>query len=188
MTPLEWSLVISGVATGVAVASYIRVLLQDLPTVEFLVTRASNGEEEFWLTVSNPSRRLIILDWVEIASPPPNKSDTAVIEVMTKTDWCEGDIVRALKEHEPREKLGPRRMKPVFLAVPAGETRLLNIRFGGIEEDDEGGFKVDLRFEWSKGPWWTYLIRGTRRITLDADQVKARKMASFNHPSVRSEL
>ena len=188
MTPGEWGLVISGVATGVAVASYIRVLLQDLPTVEFLVTRDKNDEEQFWLTVSNPSRRLIILDWVEVISPPPKKRDTVVIGAMTKTDRLKGDLNLAWEEVRREEKLGSRRMKPVFLAVPAGETQLLSITFGDIEEDEDGGFKVDFRFQWSKGPWWTYLIRGTRRITLDGDQVKARKMASFNHPSLPPEL
>ena len=188
MTAGEWSLVISGVATGVAVASYTRVLLQELPSVEFLVTRDRSDEEQFWLGVSNPSRRLIVLDWVEVISPPPKKGDTVQIRPVMKADSVKGDLNLAWDEVRRKEELGSHRMKPVFLAVPAGETQLLSITFGDIEEDEDGGFKVDFRFQWSKKPWWTYLIRGTRRITLDADQVKSRKMASFNHPSLPPEL
>ena len=188
MTPGEWSLVISGVATGVAVASYIRVLLQELPSVEFLVTRDRSDEEQFWLSVSNPSRRLIILDWVEVISPPMKKVETVIFQAVTEKDSIKGDLNRGFDEAERTKRLGSHRMKPVFLAVPAGENQLLSITFKDVEEDENGGFKVNFHLHWSKGPWWTYLIRGTRRITLDAGEVKARKMASFNHPSLAPEL
>ena len=52
-------------------------------------------------------------------------------------------------------------------------------------EEDEG-FKVHLRLHWSKGLWWAYRRFIPRQIILGADEVRARVMASFNHPSVPS--
>ena len=91
MTLNVLSLLVSVVAAAVAVASYMRVRLEELPTVECLVTRDASDEAQFWLSVSNPSRRLIILDWVEVFSPRPKSADTVVILPMTKTDSGRGE-------------------------------------------------------------------------------------------------
>ena len=109
------SLLISVVATAVAVASYMRVRLQELPTVEFLVTRDASDEAQYWLRVSNPSRRLIILDWIEVFSPQPNTPDTVVILPMMKTNSGKGETNLAWEEVRRANQLGSNRMKPVVL-------------------------------------------------------------------------
>ena len=55
MTPNLVSLILSFVATVVAVASYMRVRLEELPTVEFLVTRDASDEAQDWLSVRSRS-------------------------------------------------------------------------------------------------------------------------------------
>ena len=64
MTGIDWSVALAGLATGVAVVTFIRV--QELPTVECIVTRDESEEARYAVSVSNPSRRLIILDKVEV--------------------------------------------------------------------------------------------------------------------------
>ena len=61
----------------------------------------------------------------------------------------------------------------MYLAVPAGETRCLELEFS----DDEG-FEVDFRLRWSKGlpvpeRWFI-----ARRVRLDGAQVKSRQLAA----------
>ena len=176
--------VVAVVATAVAVASYMRVRLQKLPTVEFLVTRDASDEAQYWLSVSNPSRRLIILDWVEVFSPQPKTADTVVILPMMKTNSGKGETNLAWEEVKRAEQLGSNRMKPVYLAVPAGQTEFLHIRFRGVTDDEDEGFGIKLRLHWSKGLSWPYRRYITRHIMLDEEQVKARTMASFNHPGL----
>ena len=65
MTTDVVNLLFSFVATAIAVASYMRFRLQELPTVEFLATRDACVEVEYWLNVSKLSRRSIILNLVE---------------------------------------------------------------------------------------------------------------------------
>ena len=193
MTPNLVSLLLSFVATAVAVvasvvavASYMRVRLEELPTVEFLVTRDASDEAQYWLSVSNPSRRLIILDWVEVFSPRPKSVDTVVILPMMRTKSGMGETNLAWEEVKRAEQLGSNRMKPVYLAVPAGQTEFLHIRFRGITDDEDGGFEINLRLHWSKGLSWWFRKFVTRQIMLDAEQVKDRTMASFNHPGLPS--
>ena len=180
------SLLLSIVATAVAVASYMRVHLRELPTVEFLVTRDDSDEAQYWLSVSNPSPRLVILDCVEVFSPQPKTADTVVILPMMKTDSVKGEINLAWEEVELTEQSGSNRMKPVYLAVPAGQTEFLHIRFRGIPDVEYEGFEIDLRLRWSKGLPWLFRRFITRQVMLDEEQVKARTMASFNHPGLPS--
>ena len=186
MTASEWSLVISGLATGVAVVSFTRVWLQELPTVEFLVTRDQSEETQYWLSVSNPSRRLIILDRVEVVAPQPKTPDTVVILPMMKTNSARGETSLAWEEVRLAHDSGSKRMKPVYLAVPAGETQFLRVTFRRGTEDDDEGFKVNFRLHWSKGLFWVFRAFIPRKISLDPEQVKSRTMASFNHPSLPS--
>ena len=118
MTLNVLSLLVSVVAAAVAFASYMRVRLEELPTVEFLVTRDASDEAQYSLSVSNPSRRLIILDWVEVFSPRPKSADTVVILPIMKTNSGRGETNLAWEEVKRAELLGSKRMKPVYLAVP----------------------------------------------------------------------
>ena len=180
------SLLVSVVAAAVAAASYMRVRLEELPTVEFLFTRDASDQAQYWLSVSNPSRRLIILDEIEVFSPQPNTPDTVVILPVMKTNSGKGEANLAWEEVRRAELLGSNRMKPVYLAVPAGQTEFLHIRFRASAEDEDDGFEINFRLHWSKGLSWMYRRYITRQIVLDREQVKARTMASFNHPSLPS--
>ena len=169
MTMNLLSLLISVVATAVAVASYMRVRLQELPTVEFIVTRDASDEARYWLSVSNPSGRLIILDWVEVLSPQPKTADTVVILPMMKANSGKGETNLAWEEVKRAEQLGSNRMEPVYLAVPAGQTEFLHIRFRGVTNDEDEGFEIKLRLHWSKGLSWLYRRYITRQIVLDEE-------------------
>ena len=184
MTAGEWSLVLSGLATAVAVVSFIRVWMEELPTVEFLVTRDENEEAQYWLSVSNPSRRLIILEWVEALSPRPTTVDTVVILPVMQTKSGKGETELAWEEVNRAQEAGSNRMKPVYLAVPRGETQFLHIRFRRVTENEDEGFNISFRLHWSKGLSWLYRRLIPRELNLEADEVKARTMASFNHPSL----
>ena len=180
------SLVFSFVATAIAVASYMWVRLQELPTVEFLATRDASGGVQYWLSVSNPSRRLIILDWVDVLSPEPKTADTVVILPMMRSDSARGETELAWEEVRRAEQLGVNRMKPVYLAIPAGQTEFVHIRFRDVADEENEDFDINFRLHWSKGLPWIHRRCITRRIMLDKEQVKARTMASFNHPGLPS--
>ena len=191
MTATEWSFVLSGLAAAaavvanvVAVASFIRVWMAEVPTAEFLVTRDASDDAQYWLSVSNPSRRLIILEWIEVRSPRPRTSDTVVILPPMQTKSGRGETELAWEEVTRADESGSHRMKPAYLAVPSGETQFLHVRFRGVPTEEDEGFKVDFRLHWSKNSFWLYRRLITRRISLEAQELKARTMASFNHPSL----
>ena len=69
--------------------------------------------------------------------------------------------------------MASKRRKSVYLAVPAGETRCLELEFS--EEED---FAVDFHLHWSKGlpvPERWFIGRSVR---LDGARVKSRQLAA----------
>ena len=113
------SLVFSFVAAVVAVAAFIRTVFHELPTAEFLVTRDEAGTAFYRLSVSNPTRRLLVLNYIEVLSP-------STATVFTSPERAiRGGLELAWEEVE---RAGGQ-TKSVFLAVPAGETKYLEIVF-----------------------------------------------------------
>ena len=61
---------LSGLATLIALAAFARTVSQGLPTVEFLVECDNEAYPPLYkLSVSNPTRRLLVLDYIEVLSP-----------------------------------------------------------------------------------------------------------------------
>ena len=170
------SLVFSFVAAFAAAAAFVRTVFHELPTAEFLVTRDASGLASYKLSVSNPTRRLLVLDHIKVLSPDTMSSFARPADSMRHT---EERVWKDLRSPDP-EKRG------VHLAVPAGETKYLEILFGS-ETDDEG-FEVDFRPVWSKHDfqfgWWEVLLRPGREglpqgVKLDSAQVKSRNLAAL---------
>ena len=170
------SLVFSFVAAFAAAAAFVRTVFHELPTAEFLVTRDASGLASYKLSVSNPTRRLLVLDHIKVLSPDTMSSFARPADSMRHT---EERVWKDLRSPDP-EKRG------VHLAVPAGETKYLEILFGS-ETDEEKEFDLDLRFVWSKHDfqfgWWEVLLRPGREglpqgVKLDSAQVKSRQLAA----------
>ena len=166
------SILVSGLATLVALAAFGRIVFQGLPTVEFLVECDNEAYPPLYkLSVSNPTRRLLVLDYIEVLSP-----DT-VTGFVNPDDSLRGTIARVWDDLSQEAD----RMKSVFWAVPAGETQCLEIVFGG-ETDDED-FGVDFRLVWSKGLPHPDRWLMPRRVKYDLTQVKSRKLAATRRPN-----
>ena len=180
----EWSLVFSfssaltaAVAAIFSTLTFFRTFFRELPTVEFLVKYGRDDQKLYKLSVSNPTHRLLVLDHVKVLSPSAD-----VVEIKPEDDNLDGVIDRAIEE----TSLPSGRTKPVFLTVPAGQTRCLEITFGYefLKSLDAEGFEVDFRLCWSKGlprleQWFI-----ARKIQLDSAQVKSRNLAaSVDHQS-----
>ena len=171
------SLVFSFVAAVVAVAAFVRTVFHELPTAEFLVTRDEAGTAFYRLSVSNPTRRLLVLNYIEVLSP-------STATVFTSPDHSTRGILE--RAWEEAERAGGQ-TKSVFLAVPAGETKYLEIVFKNNMTDEN--FDVDFRFVWSKHDfqfgWWEVLLRPGREglpqgVKLDSAQVKSRRLAAID--------
>ena len=164
------SILFSGLATLVALAAFGRTVFHGLPTVEFLVERDNEAYPPLYkLSVSNPTRRLLVLDYIEVLSP-----DT-VTGFARPERSLRGTIDRVWDDLSRDD-----RMKSVFWAVPAGETQCLEIMFGG-ETDDED-FDVDFRLVWSEGLPRPDRWLMPRRVKYDLTQVKSRKLAATRRP------
>ena len=176
MTTSEWSLAIafvavagSLIATLVSFLTYVRAVSWQLPTVEFLAEHDESAPARHKLTVSNPTRRLLVLDYIEIRSPRPDR-----VRIQPTGLNLRGTVERAYEE----TSLPSERKKAVFLRVPPGTTGDLEIDVG-TEED----FEVDFRLCWSKG------IRGlerwfiVRKVKLSSAQVKSRTLAVAARPA-----
>ena len=167
MTPTEWSLVLASAATVAAALSALVALLTlartvawQVPTVEFLREYGEHTPRRYKLMVSNPTRRLLVLDYVGVVSPSADE-----VRIQPSQLDLHGTVERAYDEIE----LPSKRKKPVFLPVKPGETADLEIDFGTQED-----FEVEFRLYWSKS------LRGIERwcvpqdLKLDSDEVKSR--------------
>ena len=155
--------IISSAAAIVAVVGLARVISREVPTVEFLV-RHKNGRHEYELSVSNPTHRLLVLDYVEVLSP-----GAECVIIRRKDAHIEADIERIWEDlsSECKEK------KNVFLQVPAGQTRHLEIQFKNVDS-----FNVNFRIHWSKGLPLLDRRFATRKVKLDSGQIEKRKLAA----------
>ena len=165
VTEYGWSLLLSVVATAVAVVAFARTFSRELPTVEFLVERDENEEFLYRLAVSNPTHRLLVLNEVEVRLP-----DAEGVKVRPIGVTLQGTLERAYEEDVT---MASKRRKSVYLAVPAGETRSLEVEF-----PDEQTFEVAFRLHWSKGlpvpeRWFI-----ARKVRLDCAHVKSRQLAA----------
>lgn len=160
------SIILSGVATLVALTAFIRTVFHGLPTVEFLVEYNRADRVLYKLSVSNPTRRLIVLDYIKVLS-----SDT--VTGFTRPGESTKETLNRVWEDLSR---ADGRTKSVYLAVPAGETKCLEIVLGSNMDDED--FDVDFRLVWSKSLPYPerWLMPGG--IKLDLTQVKSRKMAA----------
>ena len=163
----ELTIILSVVATAVALMAFLRTVFQGIPTVEFLVEPdTGTGTLSYKLSVSNPTRRLIVLDHIEVRSP----------DTVTVLAGREHSVTDTLNRAYEDLSQADRRRKSVYLAVPAGQTKCLEMQFGG--NTDEEDFDIDFRLVWSKGlprpDQW--LMR--RKIKLDSSQVKSRRLAA----------
>ena len=164
MTEYGWSLFLSVVAAVVAVPAFARTFSRELPTVEFLVERDENEEPFYRLAVSNPPHRLLVLDEVEVRLP-----DAEGVKVQSMGAWLYATLERVSEDLT----MGYKRRKLVYLAVPAKETRSLEVEFS-----DEEALEVAFRLHWSKGlpvpeRWFI-----ARKVRLDCVQVKSRQLAA----------
>ena len=164
MTMSAWSIVLSVIATVIAVFTFARTLSRQLPTVEFLVERDGNVQPQYKLSVSNPTLRLLVLDYVDIFSPSAD-----AVDIWRMHETLYGTVDRAYEGATLKSK----RRKAVFLAVPAGQTRDVDITIF-IDED----FDVDFRLHWSKSLPFPDRCFIARKIRLDSAQVKSRKIAA----------
>ena len=164
------TILLSIVATLVAVAAFARTVRQELPTVEFLVERDNEAYPPLYnLSVSNPTRRLLVLDYIEVLSP-----DT-VTNFVRPEHSLRGTLARAWEDLSRAD-----RMKSVFLAVPAGETQCLELVFDGNTDSED--FDIHFRLVWSKGIPWPDRLLMPREVKYDLTQVKSRKLAATRRP------
>ena len=164
MTSSGWSLIFSFVATGVAFFTFARDFSRQLPTVEFLVQRDESAQVLYKLSVSNPTHRLLVLDSVEVVAPCADGVQIGRID-----DSVYGVVDLACED----ASLTSKRTKSVFLAVPTGQTRYLEVGFS----DDED-LEVNFRLRWSEGLPFLDRCFIARKIKLNPAQVKSRKLAA----------
>lgn len=160
----ELSLALAFAATAISVFAFARAFSGQLPSVDLLVERGPAGEARYRFSVSNPTRRLIVLDYIEVLSPRP---DEVLMRPMEVTAY--GVTNRAYEEVFCPSKRG----KPLFLAVPAGETRQLE-----LELPDREDLAVRFRLSWSKGLPFPDRCFVVRKFALDSDQLRSRKLAA----------
>ena len=149
-----------------AVLTFVRTVSWQAPTVDFLV----NDRESRWashrLIISNPTRSVLVLEYVKVLCPQP---ETVTIEPAHLDH--KGTTDRAYEQLE----LGSKTTKPVFLSVPPGGTEKLELGFGLRDDFD---FEVDFRLCWSKGSIrWPERWFIPTKVKLDAAQVKNRTIA-----------
>ena len=160
------STIISLMAVSLAFWAFLRTVFQEIPTVEFLVEPgAANGTFCYKLSVSNPTRRLIVLDHIYVLSPN-------TVKVLAGR---EESVKRSLTLRFDELSQSDRQRKMVYLAIPAGQTKCLDIEFGDYKDNE--GFDVHFKLEWSKGLPSLDKCLMQRQIKLDSEQVKSRKMA-----------
>ena len=165
---------ISLVAAAAAVAAFVRTVFHELPTIEFLARRDASGLASYKLSVSNPTRRLLVLDCIKVLSP------STVTGFSIPGDTA-GDTLR--RAYETLERAGEEaeraagQTKSVYLEVPAGETKYLEIVFKNNMTDE--GFEVDFRPVWSKGLPFLARRLMRRKVQLDSAQVKSRNLAAL---------
>ena len=161
------SIFFSGLATLIALAAFGRTVFQGLPTVEFLVECDNEAYPPLYkLSVSNPTRRQLVLDYIEVLSP-----DT-VTGFVKSEDSLRYTIAQTFDDLSRDD-----RRKSVFCAVPAGETQCLEIVFRSTADDED--FDIDFRLVWSKGLPRPDRWLMPRRVKLDWAQVKSRKLAAL---------
>ena len=146
--------------------AFIRTVFQGRPIVEFLVERDASGLAGYKLSVSNPTRRRLFLDYIEVLSPSTATGFTSPEHSVRDT------AKRACDEDERAAG----QTKSVFLAVPAGETKCLEIVFKNNMNDED--FDVDFRLVWSKGLPFLDRWLMPRKVRLDSTQVKSRNLAA----------
>ena len=179
MTSTEWTLVLSLAATIAAAVSaivalftFVRTLAWRIPTVEFLSEYDEDKPRRYKLTVSNPTRRLLVLDYIDVLC-----RDAEEVRIEPSRLDTHGELARVREQFE----LSSKRKKPVFLAVKPGETADLEVDFGAKED-----FAVDFRLCWSKS------LRGIERwciqkdLKLDSGEVNSRTLAAIENPKSTS--
>ena len=183
-TSTEWTLVLPLVATIAAAVSAIvalftvvRTLAWQIPTVEFLIEYDEEDKpRRHKLTVSNPTRRLLVLDYIDVLCPDAEK-----VRIEPSRLDRRGMVSRSWEQLASPSK--SKRKKPVFLAVKPGETADLKVEFDFDAEED---FAVDFRFCWSKS------LRGIERwcipkdLKLDSGEVWSRTLAAIENPKSTS--
>ena len=181
MTCIEWSVLMAfaaalaaSVSAVVAAITLIRTIAWQVPIVEFLCEYDETDEtaqRRYKLTVSNPTRRLLVLDYVDVLSP-----DAKQVKLRPNELDVRGDVERAWDQPNFHWK----RRKPVFLPVKPGESADLHIDFGTQEED----FEVEFKLYWSKrlGRIERWCI--TNDLKLDPDEMKSRRLAAIRRSRV----
>lgn len=171
MTTAEWTLLVSFLSTifsciaaSVAFWALARTIVQQVPTIEFLVENDTSSQKTYKISVSNPTHRLLVLDHVEVLSPEPND-----VSIQPMKCTLRGTLER---NWENASMTRPGR-KSVFLAIPSKTTEYLEVLFRDKEE-----FEVDFKLHWSKN--LPILDRRfiTRRIKLDVAEVNSRILAA----------
>lgn len=163
------TITLSSLATLVALAAFLRPVYRELPTVEFLAEPdQASGTHCYKLSVSNPTHRLIVLDHIVVRS-------SGTVTVFARRGSSVGDTTKLVREELSQPD---RQRKSVYLAVPAGQTKCLEIKFG--DNSDNEGFDVDFRLVWSKGLPFLERCLMRRKIKLDSTQVKSRRLAAVD--------
>ena len=104
-----------------AVITFVRTVSWQAPTVDFLVNDCESKWASHRLIISNPTRSVLVLEYVKVLCPRP---ETVTIEPAHLDH--KGTTDRAYEQLE----LGSKTTKPVFLSVPPGETEKgVNARF-----------------------------------------------------------
>ncbi len=155
---------ITSVAAVVAVLGFARVVSREVPTVEFLVCHESD-KYKYKLSVSNPTSRLLVLDYVEVLSP---RAECIIITRADASVYVDTVLTYENLSSECKEK------KLVFLEVPGGQTRCLEILFKNTDN-----LSVNFRIHWSKGLPFLDRCFSARKIKLNSKQIKNRELAAI---------
>ena len=161
------SLVVAFVATAISVFTFLKASAGQVPSVDFIVERDQSDRARYTLRVSNPTRRVLVLDYVDVLSPRPGPVFMWPADVT-----AHGAAERA---YEEVVSLRSKHVKAVFLAVPAGQSRDVEVDFRRV---DDGDFEVNFRLRWSRGLPFPDRCFLARSVELDAAQVKSRQVAA----------
>ena len=171
MTTAEWALIVSSLsmifsclAAFVAIWTLARTIAQQIPTIEFLVENDGSGRNIYRISVSNPTHRLLVLDYVEVLSPEPNSVSIQPMEVTLR-----GTLERSWEDASRKSK----ERKSVFLEIPSRKTEYLEIALRDHEE-----FEIDFKLQWSKNLPILDRCFIAQRIKLDVAEVNSRILAA----------
>lgn len=159
------SVVVSFFSLAIAFAAFMRTVLDRVPSVHLVCLEGDGGETEYRVDIHNPSRRVVLLEEVEVVEP--SAQEVAIHPVNAS---IHGTVARAYYEHTRHGPNSPR--FSVFVAIPPNEFRFVTITFTTPPSNDDA-IHLFLNLWWSNMTPWLVRVCYPRFVKRSNDQLCA---------------